>query len=79
MLKLAYFREAMQLDASHVTYEIVQNNCRNGLQFERSIFARHTVYTIKHCFSYVSHVRSNSLLIVVVCSFNDLNTVYETA
>ena len=28
MLKLVHFRDAMQLDASHVTSEVVQNNCR---------------------------------------------------
>ena len=43
MLKLVHFREAMRLDASHVTCELVQNNCTNGLQFETSIIAGHTV------------------------------------
>ena len=49
MLKLVHLREAM----------LVQNNCTSGLQFERSIFARCTVYKIQHCFSYVSHVIIN--------------------
>ena len=72
MLKLVHFREAMQLDPSHVTCELVQNTCRNGLQFEISIFAsRHTVKIIKHILFLLCE-SGNSILTFVVSSFNDI-------